>query len=33
MGVDEAIMLARNEIGRVCAIANWRGKWKVKLEH
>jgi methylaspartate ammonia-lyase len=26
MGVDEAIMLARNEIARVCAIANWRLK-------
>lgn len=26
MGVDEALMLARNEIARVCAIANWRCK-------
>jgi len=33
MGVDEALMLARNEIARVCAVANWRRKWKVLLEH
>ncbi len=26
MGVDEALMLARNEIARVCAVANWRRK-------